>query len=239
MESCLTRPGCPFTGTTDQALGQARQVLDQVDALALVNGDGRVLDSATLATGIAANLYSQFSWSGLTDMLVALQDGDPSLVFQNADNYNSRNSDGTYSSNSAEVYVAATCADGDFIDDPATTLERLAQIDAAAPILGKHMAYDDFAVLDTACSNWPVPHADLPKTFRADGAAPILVIGTTNDPATPYAWAQSLASQLSSGVMITYEGEGHTAYNHAVRCVNAVVDDYFLKGKVPRADPMC
>ena len=239
MQSCLQGSDCPFSGDVDTALGQARSVLETVDAQGLVNSDGRVLDSATLGTAIALNLYSEDYWPDMTQMFAELSTGDPTLAFVNADYYNSRNADGSYSSNSFEVYTAATCVDGDFADDPATTLERLAEIDAAAPILGKFFAYDDFAVLDTACSNWPVPRADLPTSFEAKGAPPILVIGTTNDPATPYAWAQALASQLSSGVMITHTGEGHTVYNQGVTCIDDTVDAFFLDGTVPASDPLC
>ncbi|MGL4338926.1 MAG: alpha/beta hydrolase [Rhodoglobus sp.] len=239
LRSCLDGEGCPFTGTVDEAALQARAVLDGVDALALVNDDGRVLDSPTVATGIIGNLYSESSWDSLTEMFVQLAAGDPSLSFESADSYNSRNSDGSYRSNSYEVYVSANCVDGEFADDPASTLDRIAEIDAAAPILGKHAAFDDFAVLDVACSNWPFPRGDLPSSFEAQGAGPILVIGTTNDPATPYASAVSLAQQLSSGVLISYQGEGHTIYNQGVDCVDDAVDAYFVKGTVPQTDPMC
>ncbi len=239
MQFCLDGDDCPFTGPLDNALTEARDVLETVDALGLVNFDGRELDSATLGTAIALNLYSQGFWPDMALMFTELLDGDPTLVFNDADRYNSRNADGSYSSNSFEVYTAATCVDGDFADDPATTLERLAEIDAAAPILGKFFAYDDFAVLDIACSNWPVPRADLPTSFAAEGAPPILVIGTTNDPATPYAWSQALASQLSSGVMISYEGEGHTVYNQGVTCIDDTIDAFMVNGTVPAADPMC
>ncbi len=239
MEFCLTRSNCPFTGSVDDALAQVRTLLDGVDARELVNEDERVLDSATLATGIISNLYSKSYWFDMTDMFIDLAGDDPGLVFTNADYYNGRDADGTYPSNAGEVYVAATCADGDFRDDPATTLERIAQIDAAAPILGRHAAYDDFAVLDVACTNWPFPRATFPASFDAEGAGPILVIGTTNDPATPYASSVSLAKQLSSGVLITHEGEGHTVYNQGVVCIDEVVDAYFVSGTVPTSDPMC
>lgn len=239
MAYCLKQSDCPFSGSVDQALLQARSVLDTVDAQGLVNADGRKLDSATLGTAIGENLYSQTYWDSETSMFVALSNGDTSEVFANADDYNSRNPDGSYGSNSFEVYTAVNCLDGDFVDDPRTTLEGVAEIDAAAPILGKYFAYDDYAVLDTACNNWPVPKATLPTTFDAKGAPPILVIGTTNDPATPLVWAQSLAKQLSSGVLVTHEGEGHTAYNKGNACVDGTVDDYFVKGTVPAADPMC
>ncbi|MDJ0334231.1 alpha/beta hydrolase [Salinibacterium sp. G-O1] len=239
LADCLSGPDCFFQGTVDDAAAQARSALDNVDAAGFTNADGRMLDSATLATGILFNLYSESSWPSLTAMFTSLAAGDPGPTFQSADYYNSRNEDGTYQSNSFEVYVAATCVDGDFVNDPASTLDRIAEIDAAAPILGKYATYDDFAVLDTACTNWPVPRAALPTSFSADGAAPILVIGTTNDPATPYASAVSLAQQLSSGVLISYQGEGHTVYNQGVACIDTVVDDYFVNGTVPAADPMC
>lgn len=239
LEWCLAGDECPFSGTVDDAIGQARGILEGVDARALVNADGRVLDSATLGTGIALNLYSEGYWPDMSAMFTALADDDPSAAFQSADYYNSRSGGGGYDGNGTEVYVAATCADGDFTEDPASTLERIADIDEAAPILGEFFAYDDFAVLDVACSNWPVPPGELPTSYAAEGAAPILVIGTSNDPATPYAWAVSLAEQLSSGVLISYEGEGHTIYNQGVSCIDDVVGAYFVSGTVPSADPLC
>ncbi|WP_449374772.1 alpha/beta hydrolase [Arthrobacter psychrolactophilus] len=67
----------------------------------------------------------------------------------------------------------------------------------------------------------------------------MLVIGTTGDPATPYAWAQALAEQLDSGVLITWQGEGHTAYGRSNECITTAVDDYFVDGKVPAAGTTC
>ena len=89
------------------------------------------------------------------------------------------------------------------------------------------------------CTHFPVPTAEHPEVYDAEGAPPILVIGTSNDPATPYASSVSLANELSSGVLISYEGEGHTIYNQGVACIDDVVDAYFTKGTVPSADPMC
>jgi len=239
LADCLSGDDCPFTGSVDDAALQARGILDGVDALKLKNPDGRTLDSATLGTGIAGNLYAESRWRDMSTMFTALHAGDPAPTFESADDYNSRNSDGTYASNSFDVYVAATCVDGDFASDPASTLDRIDEIDAAAPILGRYFAYDDFAVLDVACSHWPYPRADLPTSFEATGAGPILVIGTTNDPATPYASSVSLAKQLSSGVLITHKGEGHTVYNQGNTCIDDTVDAYFVSGTVPSADPMC
>jgi len=239
LQWCLSESGCPFTGTLDDALAQAKALIASADDTALVNADGRELDSATVATAVALNLYSQSYWVDMSGMFAQLQEGDPTLVFVNADYYNSRNSDGTYASNSVDVYQAVTCVDGDFVDDPATTLERIAEIDAAAPTIGKFFTYDDYAVLDVLCTHWPVAASSPPTVYDAEGAPPILVIGTTNDPATPYAQAVSVATQLSSGVLISYEGEGHTIYNQGVACVDDTVNAYFVAATVPGSDPKC
>jgi pimeloyl-ACP methyl ester carboxylesterase len=239
MADCLSGSGCPFTGTLEQALAQAHALIGTVDDLELEGSDGRVLDSATVGTATAMALYSEGSWPYLTDVFVGIAESDPEPSFFLADYYNDRDSGGSYASNSVEVYQATTCLDNDFAADEKTTIERVSEIAAAAPTIGQYLAYDDFAVLDVMCSNWPYPPAELPDRYDAPGAAPILVIGTSNDPATPYSWAVSLADQLSSGVLVSVEGEGHTAYNSDNVCVNDVVDSYFLTGAVPETDPRC
>jgi pimeloyl-ACP methyl ester carboxylesterase len=239
MTDCLASGDCPFTGPLEDALRQAHDLIATAGAKRLVADDGRVLDEATIATGIAINLYSQSYWPDMSQMFADLQVDDPNSTFTNADYYNSRNPDGTYSGNSVDAYQAITCADGDFLDDPESTLDRIAEIDRVAPTIGAFFTYDDFAVLDVLCTHWPVPIPEAPTEYDAAGAPPILVIGTSNDPATPYAWAQSLADQLDSGVLISYTGEGHTIYGQGVACVDDVVDAYFLRGTVPTADPRC
>ena len=238
MADCLDRSNCPFSGSLDSALQQANALIASVDQMGLVSSDGRDLDSATVGTGVAMSLYSEDYWPYLTELFDGLQSGDADPTFFLADVYNDR-SDGSYASNSVEVYEATTCVDNDFTADSKSTLERLQEIAAAAPTIGEFIALDDYAVLDVTCSNWPYPAADAPTTYDAEGAAPILVIGTSNDPATPYAWAKSLAGQLDSGVLISVEGEGHTAYNGGNACVDDAVDEYFLVGMVPEQDPEC
>ena len=73
----------------------------------------------------------------------------------------------------------------------------------------------------------------------APGAAPILVLGTTNDPSTPYAWAVAVATQLESGILVTRQGDGHTAFNKGNACVDATVEQYLIDGVVPAADVLC
>jgi pimeloyl-ACP methyl ester carboxylesterase len=183
MDDCQANDsGCPFSGGTDAGMAQVRELLDGIDARHLVADDGRVLDSATVGTGIANDLYSDSYWPDLTVLFGDLYDGDADSTFASADEYNGRDADGTYADNSSDVYSAVTCAEGDLGTDDVTTLGGLDEIRELAPTIGDYFAYDDTSVLDALCSNWPHPVADLPTEFDAEGAAPIIVIGTSNDP---------------------------------------------------------
>lgn len=238
MTDCLTKADCPFTGTLDEGLAQAKAFLESVDGLGLSSPDGRPFDSATAGTGLAFAMYSEDYWDYLSQAVTEVRAGTTDTMFLLADSYNERGQDGSYG-NSVDVYTATECVDADFTEDGNSTLEGLKKIDAAAPTIGRYIALDDYAELDTTCDNWPYPPADRPKSYDAKGAAPILVVGTSNDPATPFAWAKSLASQLDSGVLISVQGEGHTAYNGGNTCVDTTVDDYFIDDTVPSEDPKC
>jgi pimeloyl-ACP methyl ester carboxylesterase len=238
LEYCLAESDCPFDGSVPNALRQTADLLASVDGAGLTSSDGRVLDSATAGTGLIYNLYAEFLWSSLVGMLNDLEQGDADSTFDSADSYNGREF-GTYPENGSDIYTAVTCVEGSLGTDGIDPLEGLAIIEEAAPTLGRYIALDDYVVLDVVCSDWPTPVAEVPTEFDADGAPPILVVGTTNDPATPYAQAVSLARQLSSGVLVTYEGEGHTIYAQGVSCVDDTVDAYLLEGTVPASDPMC
>src|SRR6187402_2862995 len=110
MTSCqATAKNCPFTGSVDDGLQQVRALLDGIDARHLVASDGRVLDSATVGTGISETLYSRESWADLTAMFADLGKGKADSTFDQADSYNNRNADGTYSSNGDDIYAAVTC----------------------------------------------------------------------------------------------------------------------------------
>lgn len=239
LEFCFSADGCPFSGGVDSAMQQTENLILDAGDDSLESSDGRVLDTATIGTGLIQNLYSQSLWPRLVQMLADLQAGDPELTFESADEYNGRYEGPYYDGNGYEIYTAVTCNEGTLGTDGVTPLEGLAVIDQRAPYLGFATALDDYAALDVTCSNWPYPPAEMPASYAAEGAPPILVVGTTNDPATPYAQAVSLANQLSSGVLLSYRGEGHTIYAQGVSCVDDAVDAYFLRGEVPSADPMC
>jgi hypothetical protein len=58
---------------------------------------------------------------------------------------------------------------------------------------------------------WPVrPRSAFYGPYRnPPGAAPALVLHTTQDPAAPYAWARRVVRQLGNARMLTYRGDGH------------------------------
>lgn len=238
LEFCAGQDGCPFSGGVDAAMQQTEDLMLSAGDRGLVASDGRELDVATIGTGLINMLYAEWLWPDLVRMLADLSAGDPESTFASADEYNSRTAGG-YDGNGYEIYTAVTCNEGTLGTDGVSPLEGLAVIDQRAPYLGFATALDDYVALDVTCTNWPYPAAEMPESYAAEGAPPILVVGTTNDPATPYSNAVSLAQQLSSGVLVTYKGEGHTIYAQGVTCIDQTIDAYFLRGEVPSSDPNC
>jgi pimeloyl-ACP methyl ester carboxylesterase len=234
LAECVGASDCPFQGSVDDAMTDIRGILDSLDATPLTNSDGRQLGSSAMFTAIILPLYNKGNWPYLTQLFTDVRSGDATFAFSLADSYNSRNPDGTYADNQTEAFVAINCLDYDSDDDLATMRAEAAELKRLAPVFGPQMSYGG-----TGCAKWPFPSERERVPITAEGSSDILVVGTTNDPATPYVWAQNMADQLQHGHLVTYDGEGHTAYNKSNQCVNDVVDDYFVNGTVPDSDPEC
>jgi pimeloyl-ACP methyl ester carboxylesterase len=233
LKACLSGPSdCPFSGTVDEGMATIAQLLAQVDASPIRASDGRELGSANLITAIVYPLYSPSSWSALSDMFSSVMDGKADTAMRLADAYNGR-SDGKYLDNSTEAFTAINCLDYPYTTDAAVIAQQNSDLVAAAPTIGPYWTYGDIG-----CSVWPDKSTRTPHPVTAEGAPPIVVVGTTGDPATPYKWAQALAGQLSSGRLVTFVGDGHTAYGSS-SCVQGVVDKYLLTGDAPSSDPRC
>ncbi|TQL48735.1 alpha/beta hydrolase family protein [Homoserinimonas aerilata] len=234
LADCLSGSDCPFRGTVDEAMASVATLFGRLDASPLRAADGRLLGSSTMFTAIIYPLYSASSWPYLTQLLDEVLSGRAETAFQLADGYNGRNADGSYLDNSTEAFTAINC-----LDYPVTSTRESLQSEAEelarlAPVFGPMMSYGG-----TACAAWPFESTRVREQITASGSAPILVVGTTNDPATPYSWAVSLAEQLENGHLVSYEGEGHTAYNKSNSCVNDAVDGFFIDDVVPASDPRC
>jgi pimeloyl-ACP methyl ester carboxylesterase len=225
---------CPFTGSFVQAKKAVTGLLDAAREDPIQNPDGRELNAATLATAISEPLYDATAWPELSAMFREVETGKSDAAFELADKYNARGTDGQYYDNLNEAYLAINCLEfGHSIDLKYDAME-LKQLKKSAPILGAYVGYADLS-----CSGWSYGPTSFPDPIRATGAGPILLVGTTGDPATPYDGAKALAKQLDSGHFVTFNGEGHTAYNYGHACVDKAVDDYLISGIVPTTDPDC
>lgn len=233
---CVTKPGCPLGTDVDAGLRRVRALLDRLDARPLPTDDpNRPLTEGLALYGIAYPLYVESLWPGLTLALQgALEEENGRQLLLLADLYASR-SDNGYRDNSTQVIYAVNCLDDPSNASASDVRASLDEFEQAAPTLGQAFAWGPLA-----CAQWPVKPAEpLPDSVDAEGAPPIVVVGTTRDPATPYAQAQALADDLDSGVLLTRDGDGHTAYGQGNRCINAAVDAYLLEGTVPADGTTC
>ncbi|QGQ20404.1 alpha/beta fold hydrolase [Cellulomonas sp. JZ18] len=234
VADCQAASGCPLRGDVDDGMAQIGALFDRIRANPLRTQTDRELTVSLAFAGVATPLYAQQSWPALTQALTAAFAGDGSPLLQLADQYYGRQPDGTYVSNQNEAFTAILCLDDRAPAEPEAMRAEAAEIAAVAPTVGQFFSYGG-----AGCAQWPVPEVGALDSYAAEGAAPILVVGTTNDPATPYAWSQALAEQLSSAVLLTYEGEGHTAYGRGSSCVQETVDAYLLTGAVPEEGARC
>ena len=180
-------------------------------------------------------MYQPESWSSLTQGLDrAMNQDDGSTLLSISDLFSSRNSDGTYKSNGDEAIGAINCLDYPVAGDTESWDAEAEEIEAASPTFGEELTYSDLY-----CQAWGHEATRAREPIRASGAAPMLVVGTVGDPATPYAWSQALAAQLDDGHLLTWEGSGHTAYGRAGRCITDAVDAYLLAGRLPEAGLTC
>ncbi|KAB1657583.1 alpha/beta hydrolase [Pseudoclavibacter sp. CFCC 11306] len=235
LQNCVSNASCPFTGTADEAATQLAALIGGLDQHPLSAADGRQLGSDTMVTAISSALYSRSQWGTLARAITSVSQGDARGAMALADQYNSRSADGTYEDNSTEVLTAVNCIDLPADQTPEGVQRLNERIRAAGPVFGQFQANGT-----AMCSGWPVPPTGAPHKVSATGSAPIMVIGTTGDPATPYAWAQSLADQLDHGFLVTNVGEGHTAYNSmASACITRAVERFLVAGEQPADGLRC
>jgi pimeloyl-ACP methyl ester carboxylesterase len=228
---------CDATGCSFRQGRPARAAYDalraSIDAAPLERG-GRSLGPTQLNLAVAAPLYlGRQGFPELAAGLRAAQGGDPGPLLADFDRYVGRESDGTYDGEWA-AFVATSCADGPNLP-VATFVAVQARAAVAAPDFGA-----ENVGLAFPCSVWPVTAArQTPQPATAPGAPPILVVGTTGDPATPFAWAQALAAQLGSGRLVTVAGSTHTSLLNGNRCLDAIAAAYLVDGTVPAPGRSC
>lgn len=232
---CADSGECPWNGDADNVVAGLKTLLTRLDETPLPLSDGRPdLTEGWASLGVAQAMYDQGMWAALTQALRDVQNGDGAALMDLADQYAERNADGTYSGNIMEAIYAVNCLDS----AESASLDHYRKMEPAvtkaAPIWGEFMVWGSMV-----CGFWPEKATGKAGPIAAKGAAPILVVGTTRDPATPYEWAQRLAGQLDQATLLTYDGDGHTAYMRSNNCVNDAVDRYWLEGTLPADGTRC
>jgi pimeloyl-ACP methyl ester carboxylesterase len=236
LTDCLKTNDCPFDGDLAQAQNKVAEFLYELESKPLETSDpNRELSSTAALTGILSYLYSESEWKYLASAFRTAFDGDGSEFLASADFYNDRAEDGTYASNTTESNIAINCMDSRSAADEKSLEQANEKIMQISPTLGRY--WQDSGL---GCADWPYPVAKRPTDWSAKGSDPILVIGTTGDPATPYSQSQNLANKvLHNANLLTYVGEGHTAYGRSNQCVENAVDAYFIKNVVLTENKRC
>ncbi|MFG2607570.1 alpha/beta hydrolase [Streptomyces sp. NPDC048514] len=239
-KDCVRHADCPIGGkgtTPAQVGGHLRAFFRRLDAHPVSAGDadGRKVGEALATTGVIAAMYDEGTWEQLRGALNSvMKENDGAGLLALSDSYYERDASGRYS-NLMAANAAVNCVDlPPAFTGPEEVRKALPQFEKTSPVFGAGLAW---ASLN--CAYWPVRATGAPHRITAGGAAPIVVVGTTRDPATPYRWARSLARQLSSARLLTYVGDGHTAYGRGSACIDTAINTYLLRGTPPAEGKRC
>lgn len=237
VQNCVSRSSCVLGSTVDQGMQWIKDFMASVNTNPpKVTSDARVtsLDEGWAFTGIAAAMYDQALWPTLTSALKQASTGDGNGLMDLADQYADRTSAGTYSSHMLEAFFAISCIDRPDKSTPAQIDATVPEFEKVAPLWGKSFAFGNMS-----CNDWPYASATPPHKITGAGAGPVVVVGTTRDPATPYEWTKRLRAQMTNSVMISYDGDGHTAYRRSNNCVDSAIDAYYVNQTVPKDGLSC
>ena len=235
LKDCITRASCFYQGTLDQARAEVTRIQEQIGNKALPGTDGRAATASIFVLAMVASLYdSETGWPALNKALKDVYRGKGQRLYGLVNDYVVRNKKGRYLSNENEIAYVVNCLDR--IDDASP--ERLA-LDAQkfasfAPHFGPYIAWSTLP-----CHYWPYEPIRPPVELNGKGAPNFIVIGTTRDPATPYAWATDVTSKFASAFLITADGDGHTGHGRGSACVDNAVDTFMLSGELPKRPLRC
>ena len=229
-EYCVKGGNCPLGSSVDAAKKKMRALFDQAFKKPFPTADPkRPLNRNMLKYGVMLAMYSTayrpYLDTGLSQLI---KNNDGSFLLGWYDLASGRQG-GKFRNNSNEARTAINCADYP-ASSPSVTKRYQEKLKKEAPLFGAGSGGEETDL----CSLLPYHPKSNPGPYTAKGSAPIVVIGTRHDPATPYHWAQALHKSLSNSVLLTWEGDGHTAYGRGSSCIGSAVDKYLLTGEVPK-----
>ncbi|MDR7085750.1 pimeloyl-ACP methyl ester carboxylesterase [Aeromicrobium panaciterrae] len=234
-KDCIKKDSCPLGNDLDAGMAKISDLMRRLDETPMETGDpSRELTEGLAFYGVAVTLYDKGTWHYLERGLKEAFGGDGTTLLVLSDAYFDRDPNGKYGDNIGEVIYAVSSLD---VADPPTLAEveaALPRFEKISPVFGRALGWGTLSP-----SDWPIKATHPQVKIDGEGAPPIIVVGTTRDPATPYEGAQSLAKQLASGVLISRDGDGHTAYSSGNQCISKAVDEYLVSGKVPKDGLFC
>jgi pimeloyl-ACP methyl ester carboxylesterase len=222
LKDCLAQLECPFQGNVDAALKDVAELLTMLETKKLPTQYER-------ESGLTVALYGIIA--ALTQAFQEAFNGDGSTLLLLADFYHDKDPEGGYLSNISEANTAINCADERA--EPEDFDQMRKDVLAASAVFGKYFGYPELS-----CLGWPRGESMIALDYAVPLEIGPLVVGTTGDPATPYEQAVSLANLLSGAKLLTYVGEGHTAYGSS-DCVNQYVEDYLLGANLTSSELRC
>jgi len=232
---CATSPDCPLGTDPAKAVDVYKSLVDPLVEHPAETKDPRGLSYNDAIVGTILPLYSPSLWRHLTQALSELKDGTGDTMLAMADLYMGRDAQGHYN-NSTDVRVAVNCMDKPHITDRAKVVDEDRRVREVAPFLS-YGEFTGLAPLDT-CAFWQVPATGDQHEISVKGLPPILVVSTTNDPATPYKAGVDLAAQLG-GTLVTFEGTQHTIVFQGSSCIDDIAARYLVDVTVPAPNTRC
>jgi pimeloyl-ACP methyl ester carboxylesterase len=236
VDDCITHEDCPLRSGGKEGKLEVQRLLDEIDTRPLNTDDpDRPLTQSLALLALASLLYDdREGWPILRWVLGDALLGDGATFLEVADFYVERNPDGTYATNSTDALYAVNCFDGEQAPGLAEVQKLAKEWKKEAPVFGEYLAW---GILP--CNTWPAYAKTPVGKVTGKGAPPALVIGTLYDPATSYQQAVGLADQLESGVLVSWEADGHTAYGRGSKCIDDLVDAFLTRGVVPQDGIVC
>jgi len=232
VDWCEDEPGeCSFSSNDVKADWLALE--DELDAEPLVADDGREVNHVVMETATISVLYSEADWPLLGNALADAANGDGQALLEMADFWMGRAEDGSYAT-LVDAFSIIECASGTYAYEPENPEALLEQLKDEAPWYSRDYEAED---LGASCDD---AFGD-PDIFEIDVTAslPIVVLGGTNDPATPMRWSEEMVLRLGDKARLAvFDGEGHS-HILASRCVDEIASELFTSLRLPADGTEC
>jgi pimeloyl-ACP methyl ester carboxylesterase len=227
-KDCTSKKNCPLPKGKGAAIAEMQRLFSQAAKKPLpTESSNRTLSETMMVLGTASAMYDNATgWPKLRKAIALALKGYGDRFLDLADEYTGRQPDGSFPNNEFDSGAVIDCLD---VDESRTVsqITRDAGVFAEkAPLFGPYLAYGGLT-----CKYFG--HSQEERIAPTKLANPIVVIGTTGDPATPYEWAQGLTRLLTNSVLVSLTGEGHTGQGQGNACIDDQIDDFLLQNTIP------